>query len=81
MSEKSQSARYKHVHKDHGHILFAFVAICVVGKDLNISNWSSVADDTITQGGLGSPFDICGCSHLIHLTEMEKLEAVGILKI
>ena len=37
--------------------------VCVVGKNLNTSNWSFMADDTITQGGigvLGSPFYIYG---------------------
>ena len=51
------------VHKDHGPILFAIVSACVVGKNQNIPNWSSMADDAITQGGievLGSPFSICG---------------------
>ena len=30
-------------------ILFAFVSMCVVGKNLNIPNRSSMADDAITQ--------------------------------
>ena len=36
--------------------------MCVVGKNPNTANWSSMADDVITRGiiGLGSLFYICG---------------------
>ena len=40
-----------------------FVSTCVVGKNPNTPNWSSMADDTITWGSigvLGSLFYICG---------------------
>ena len=37
-----------HVCEDHGRILFAFISMCVIGKDMNTPNWSSMTDDTIT---------------------------------
>ena len=43
---------------------FVCVSACVVGKDPNTPNWSSMADDAITRGGigvLGSLFCICEC--------------------
>ena len=49
--------------EDRGRILFAFVSTCVVGKNQNIPNGSSMDDDAITLGGigvLGSLFYICG---------------------
>ena len=49
--------------EDRERILFAFVSTCVVGKNPNTPNWSSMADDAITQSGigvLGSPFYNCG---------------------
>ena len=52
-------------HEDCGRILFAFVSACVVDKNLNTPNWSSMADDAITRGSigvLGSLFYICGCA-------------------
>ena len=42
--------------KENGYILYMFA--CVVGKNPNTRNWSSMADNAITQGGmacLGSP--------------------------
>ena len=42
-----------------------FVSACVVGKNLNTSNLSPMADYAITRGGirgLGSPLYICVCS-------------------
>ena len=33
--------------EDCGSILFAFVSACVVNKNLNTPNWSSMADDAI----------------------------------
>ena len=36
-------------------VLFAFVSACVVSKNLNTPNLSSMADDPITQGGIGGP--------------------------
>ena len=48
--------------KDRGHILFAFVSACVVGKNLNIPNWSSVADNAITQGGTKEFWDLWSIS-------------------
>ena len=51
--------------EDRGCILFAFLCVCVVSKYLSTPNWSSMADDAITQRGtgvLGSPFYICGYS-------------------
>ena len=38
--------------EDHGLILFVFASACVVGKNPNTPNWSSMADNTITQGGM-----------------------------
>ena len=38
------------VQEDGGRILFVFVSACVDGKTLNTPNWSSMADDAITQG-------------------------------
>ena len=32
-------------HEDRGRIFFAFVSACVVGKNPNTPNWSSLADD------------------------------------
>ena len=29
--------------------------MCVVGKNLNSPNWSSIADDSITRGSIGVP--------------------------
>ena len=49
--------------KDRGRILFAFVSTCVVGKNPNTPNLSSMADDAITRSGIGvpgSPVYICG---------------------
>ena len=49
--------------KDRKRILFAFVSACADGKNLNTAIWSSMADDTITRGGIAvlrSPFFICG---------------------
>ena len=50
-------------HKDRGRILFMFVPTCVVSKNRNTRNWSSMGDNTITAWGgigvLGSPFYIC----------------------
>ena len=46
-----------YVHEDHGCILFAFVSMCLVSKDPNTPNLSSMAEGAITQGsiaGLGS---------------------------
>ena len=43
-------------------ILLVFVSACVVIENMNIPNWSSMADDPILQsiiGVLGSPF--CNC--------------------
>ena len=31
-----------------GRILFVFVSVCVVGKNPNTPNWSTIADDAIT---------------------------------
>ena len=48
--------------KDCGRILFVFVSMCLVGKNLNIPSWSSMAVDAITWGGievLGSLFYFC----------------------
>ena len=39
--------------EERGRILLAFVSACVVGKNQNNPNWSSKADDAITQGGIG----------------------------
>ena len=43
--------------KDRGHIFFAFVPACVVGKKPEYPNKSSMADEAITRSGivLGSP--------------------------
>ena len=40
--------------EDRVRILFVFVSARMVGKNLNTPNWSSMADDTITQGGIGA---------------------------
>ena len=49
--------------EDCGCILFAFVSACVVSEKPEYPNWSSMADNAITQsriGVLGSLFYICG---------------------
>ena len=51
------------VHKDRGHILFAFVSVCVCvdGENIYTPNLSHMTDDTIIRGGkqgLGSPLCI-----------------------
>ena len=49
--------------KVRGHILFAFVSACVVGKNQNTPNLSSMANDAITRSGIGVPGSlvyICG---------------------
>ena len=54
--------------EDRGCILFVLVSVCVVGKNPNTPNWSSMADDAIAQGSiwlLGSPFYTCG--HVLNL--------------
>ena len=38
------------VHKDRGHICFAFVYACVVRKNLKINNLSPKVDDIIKEG-------------------------------
>ena len=48
----------------HSALEYSSARMCkkIVGAFLKTSNWSSVADDTITQGGgkgAGSPFYIC----------------------
>ena len=40
------------------HILFPFVSACVVIKDRNTPNWSTMADDIVTQGGICSVWDL-----------------------
>ena len=40
--------------EDCRHILFVFVSTCMVSKNLNTPNWSSMADDAITWGGYRS---------------------------
>ena len=50
--------------KDRGHICFAFVSACVVGKNPKTHNLSPMADEAISQGGiqgLGSLLYICAC--------------------
>ena len=49
--------------EDHGRISFAFVSAWLVARNLNTPNWSYIADNTITQAGIGvlvSSFYICG---------------------
>ena len=49
-------------------IFFAFVFVCVVGKNLKTTNLSFTADDIITQGsiqGLGSPLYIYGAKRIV----------------
>ena len=50
--------------KDHEHICFAFIFVCVVGKNLKSPKLSPMADDAITRGGIGglvSLVHICVC--------------------
>ena len=63
LSVKITRVKCDTVHEDCWSVLFAFVPKCVVGKNPITPNWSSLADDAITQNGigvLGSPFYICG---------------------
>ena len=39
--------------EDHEHIYFAFVFACVVSKHPKTPKMSAMADDPITQGGIG----------------------------
>ena len=58
------------VQKDCGRSLFGFISECVVGKKLNTSHWSSMADGAITRGsigGLGSLVYISGLTRGIAL--------------
>ena len=64
-SEREDKTRVKHrtARKDRGCIGFAFAFACVVGKNPKTPNLSPMADDAITQGGiggLGSPVYIYG---------------------
>ena len=56
--------------EDRGRIMLVFVSACVVGKNLNTPNWSSMADDAITQSGIGvlgcPPFYICDDIAVLH---------------
>ena len=52
VSEKQHGAQ-DYVPKDHECNLFVFISACVIAKDPNTPNWSSMADDAITQGGFG----------------------------
>ena len=53
LSVKINPVKRRTWRKDRGRVLFAFVSGCVVGKSPNTPNWSSMADDAITQGGIG----------------------------
>ena len=62
----------KNMHKtlgreDHGRISFAFVSACVVSTKPEYPNWSSMAGDGITLGGigvLGSLFYSCDLNYI-----------------
>ena len=51
------------VRKDHKGVCFTFIFVCVVGQKTKTPKLSPMADDTITQGGIGgqgSLVYICG---------------------
>lgn len=39
--------------EDLGGILFVLVSTCVISKNMNIPNWSSMTENTIKLGGIG----------------------------
>ena len=49
-SERETGVKCYTACRNHEHILFAFVSTCVVSKNPNIPNLSSMADDVITRG-------------------------------
>ena len=66
---EDNTMKHHMVREDLGRILFALVSTCVVGKNPNTPNWSSMADDAITQSGIGVLgsffFHICAISTTI----------------
>ena len=68
-------AKRRTARTDRGRILFAFVSSCVGGTNPNTPNWSSMAEDAITWGGvgvLGTLVFICGSSGTVQ--DLETLD-------